>query len=470
VYLLLHLLIVAGLVVRIILRPHREPAARIAWIAVVSALPIAGLVAYLLLGEVRLGRWRMKRLLRAKAELPRASDMPEDDRVLAPASLPERVRPLFTLGQSINGFRPLAGNRALLLPGADEAIAALVADIDAAREHVHLLFYIWLPDNNGLKVVEALKRAAGRGIACRALADDQGSRLMIRSEYWRAMQAAGVKLARALPKRLFARIDLRNHRKIAVIDHGITYCGSQNCADAAFAIKPKYAPWVDVMVRFEGPIARQNQYLFLSDWCAHVEEEPGQLLQPSIPPLDGATLVAQAIGTGPATRALAMPEAFETLIYAARRELVITTPYYVPNEALQTALCNCARRGVATTMVFPARNDSRIVAAASRSYYADLLEAGVRIFEYTGGLLHAKTLTLDGDVTLLGSANLDRRSFELNFENNVLVWDAALTETMRARQESYVARSREVTAAAVAAWPLTRRLWNNAIAMLGPVI
>jgi cardiolipin synthase len=284
------------------------------------------------------------------------------------------------------------------------------------------------------------------------------------------MQQAGVKLARALPRRFLSRVDLRNHRKIAVIDGRITYAGSQNCADAAFTIKAKYAPWVDLMVRFEGPLARQNQYLFMSDWSAHVDEDLGELLERPLGPVSGGDVVAQAIGTGPATRALAMPEVFETLIYAARSELVVTTPYYVPNESLQTALCNCARRGVLTTLVFPARNDSWIVAAASRSYYADLLAAGARIVEYEGGLLHAKTLTIDGEVALIGSANLDRRSFDLNFENNVLAWDPALTQAVRARQESYIARSRPVTAEAVAAWPWYRRFWNNAVAMLGPVI
>jgi len=469
-YVLAHGLAIAAVMVRIVLRPHREPAARIAWIAVVAAVPILGIVAYLMLGEVRLGSRRARRLAQAIAALPRPRAGTDAGTLMQPEALPERIRALFTLGQTINGFRAHGGNGAELLPGSDETIDALVADIDAARHDVHLLFYIWLPDNNGLKVCAALRRAAARGVACRAMADDLGSRLMIRSEHWRAMQQAGVKLARALPRRFLARVDLRNHRKIAVIDGRITYAGSQNCADAAFAIKAKYAPWVDLMVRFEGPLARQNQYLFMSDGSAHVDEDLGELLERPLGPVSGGDVVAQAIGTGPATRALAMPEVFETLIYAARSELVITTPYYVPNESLQTALCNCARRGVATTLVFPARNDSWIVAAASRSYYADLLAAGARIVEYEGGLLHAKTLTVDGEVALIGSANLDRRSFDLNFENNVLVWDPSLTRAVRARQESYIARARPVAAEEVAAWPWYRRFWNNAVAMLGPVI
>jgi cardiolipin synthase len=165
-----------------------------------------------------------------------------------------------------------------------------------------------------------------------------------------------------------------------------------------------------------------------------------------------------------------MPEMFESLMYAARRKLVISTPYYVPNDPMQAALCASARRGVDTTIIFPARNDSWIVGAASRSYYEDLLIAGVRIFEYQGGLLHTKSLTLDGDVTLIGSANMDRRSFELNYENNILFYDRSLTADMVERQESYIGKSEPITREMVERWPLHRRLWNNAIAMLGPVL
>ena len=134
------------------------------------------------------------------------------------------------------------------------------------------------------------------------------------------------------------------------------------------------------------------------------------------------------------------------------------------------ALCACARRGVATTIIFPATNDSWIVGAASRSYYDDLLVAGVRIFEYTAGLLHAKTLTIDGETMLVGSANMDRRSFDLNYENNILLFDKTLTADMRQRQESYIAESNPVTMEMVNSWPWYHRLWNNAIAMLGPVL
>jgi hypothetical protein len=150
-----------------------------------------------------------------------------------------------------------------------------------------------------------------------------------------------------------------------------------------------------------------------------------------------------------------MPEMFEALMFAAQREIVITTPYYVPDESLLNALCTTAYRGVDTTIVFPARNDSWIVGAASRSYYAGLLAAGVKIYEYEGGLLHTKSLTVDGEVILIGSPNMDRRSFELNYENNILFEDPGLTCAMRERQQDHIARSHPVTKGTVVAWPMS---------------
>lgn len=464
-----------AVIARILLRAHRDPASRIAWIVVVAALPALGMLAYLLLGEVNIGRRRVARsravLDRMRPIAPQASAVSD-----AAAGIPERYRHLFQLGHSISGFQPVGGNSARLLPDSNATIDAMVADIDAAKDHVHLLFYIWLPDRNGCKVVEALKRAAARGVSCRAMADDLGSRTMIRSEHWQAMRAAGVRVAAALPigslllRPFVGRIDLRNHRKIVVIDDRITYCGSQNCADPEFLVKAKYAPWVDAVMRFEGPIARQNQLLFASDWMTYVDENLDELFRKALPsPMPGGA-PAQVIGTGPTVRYSAMPELFESLLFAARREVIVTTPYFVPDESLLNALCTSAYRGVDITIVFPARNDSWIVGAASRSYYADLLTAGVKIREYEGGLLHTKSLTLDGDVTLIGSANMDRRSFELNYENNILFFDPGLTGAMRGRQQEYIARSHPVTKEAVAACPMSRRLWNNLIATLGPVL
>ncbi len=472
--LVLHLTLVTCATVRILLRAHRTPSSRIAWIVVILSVPVLGVLAYLLLGEVNEGRLRRKRLKETAAKVPPIP--PQGPLSAVPfTTIPDTCRPPFQVGKSISGFEPVQGNTATLLHSSNATIDALVGDIDAAKDHVHVLFYIWLDDTNGTKVARALMRAAQRGVRCRAMADGLGSRKLTRSSLWEEMEAAGVSLARAMPlgrylPRLFAaRVDLRNHRKIMVIDNRITYCGSQNCADPEFRVKAKYAPWVDAVVRFEGPIALQNQRLFVLDWMAATEEDLSALLKPVSEKATGG-FAAQAFGTGPSIRNSAMPEMFESAMHCARTELILTTPYYVPNESMQSSLCATAYRGVAVTLILPERNDSWIVAAASRSYYQDLLTAGVKLFEYRGGLLHAKTLTVDGKLVLIGSANMDRRSFDLNYENNILLVDAEMAGALRARQMEYLSQSSPVTREQVIEWPMQKRLWNNAIAMLGPVL
>lgn len=455
-------------IIRVLLRRHRDPASRISWIAVILAVPVAGVLGYILLGETSIGRRRIARVQRALEALPPPAETPVPE-------IPAPHQPLFRVGRSISGYPPIGGNSARLLADSDAAIAALIGDIDAAREHVHLLFYIWLPDNNGTRMVEAVRRAAARGVACRVLVDDIGSAALVRSPHWAAMEAAGVALSRALRvgfpllRPLNGRIDLRDHRKLAVIDSRITWAGSQNCADPEFLVKAKFAPWVDVMLRFEGPIALQNQHLFAGDWATWHGQHIGEVLR-CPPAFPAGGFPAQVIASGPTVRNSAMPEIFQTLLYAARRELVVTTPYYVPNGPLHAALCAAGYRGVATTLVLPERNDNWAVAAASRSFYEDLLEAGVRLLEYPDGLLHAKTLTMDGEVSLIGSANMDRRSFDLNYENNVLLYDPSITAEIRERQESYIAVSRQVTREEVAAWPAWRRLWHSTVAVVSPVL
>lgn len=472
---LLYWLVVAGFVIRVLLRDRPQPSSRIAWIAVIVAFPVVGILANLLFGEVRLGRRRGTRYRQVEANLPPFARCRAGDEANFEAQIPPRYEHLFATAQSVSKLPPVGGNSATLFEDSNATIDALVADIDAAQEHVHLVTYIWLRDGNGMRVAEALERAANRGVRCRAIADHVGSLAMVGSGRWKDMRSAGVALNVAMPidrpllRTLWRRLDLRNHRKIAVIDDRVTYSGSQNLADAEFRIKSRYAPWVDAVMRFEGPIARQNQHLFAVDWMAHVDEDLSELLARSVAaPSPG--FVAQAIGSGPTTRYSAVPEMFEALIDGARRRLIVTTPYYVPDEGIQSSLCAASYRGVDVSLVFPARNDSKIVGAASRSYYLELLEAGVKIFEYRDGLLHAKTLTLDGEVALIGSANIDRRSFGLNFENSVLLYDPETTSRLVERQLAYIATSRQVTLEEVRAWSPIRRIWNNSLAMLGPLL
>ncbi|WP_454883223.1 cardiolipin synthase [Sphingomonas oryzagri] len=467
------LIVVCGL--HILLRRHRQPESRMAWLVVLIALPYAGALSYLLLGSTSVGRKRITRLRNTTDILPRPDVAPGWE---APQNAPGDLTPyegFFRVGSSISGYGPVGGNRAELMADSDATIARMVDDIDRSERSVHLLFYIWLADNNGTKIANALKRAAQRGVTCRAIVDDIGSRTFIHGPIWRDLRAAGIQLVRALPvgnplvRMVNGRIDLRNHRKIVVIDNRVTYCGSQNCADPAFLPKARFAPWVDAVMRFEGPIVRQNQHLFAIDWMGNGGDDISALLLEPMPHA-GQGFAAQVIATGPTYRNAALSELFETLIFGARRELCITTPYYVPTPSVQAALCAAANRDVETTIIFPARNDDFAVGAASRSHYEGLLNAGVRIFEYRPGLLHTKSVTVDGEITLIGSANMDRRSFDLNYENNILLLDRSITAAMRERQERYMSDSREISIAEVSGWNVGRRLWNNALAIVGPLL
>jgi cardiolipin synthase len=461
----------AATIMRALLRPHREPASRLAWIIAVLALPIVGVLLYLLLGEARISAGRRRRGREINARLPR----PPGNYDCTVERAGGAHWAAFALASTVNRLDPTCGNSAHLAADSNAAIDEMVADVDSARETVHGCFYIWLDDHNGLKLKNAFIGAAQRGVAVRLLADAFGSRQLIRSDHWREMRESGCEVRVALPvgnplwTAIRGRVDLRNHRKLMVVDNRIAWCGSQNAADPEFRIKPKYAPWVDVMSRWQGPVARQCQYLFVSDWIAEGGDEISGLLTGAAPDADGS-IMAQVLGTGPTAAFDAMPACFAELIHSAREELVVTTPYFIPDEQLLFALTSAGRRKVRTVMLFPKRNDSRIVAAASRSYYKDLIDAGVEVYEFRPGLLHAKTMVVDRCVGLIGSANLDRRSFELNFENNILFDDRTFAGELRARQDEYLAQCDRVTSEDVADYGIVQRLWQSLLATLSPML
>src|SRR3984885_11152880 len=468
-------------VLRAITRPNRTPASRVAWVATIMCLPVIGVVAYLFLGETSIGRERVRRLDEAEERLaaPSGARVEPGDPVAAAVS---------DLCRSINGFVPTSGNRVVLLgdPAAppakptldcDRAIEGLIEAIEGATEHVHVSFYIWLDDENGGRVADAICAAARRGVACRVMADALGSRDFIRGPRWRQLREAGVHLLASLEdiprlgRFAVGRIDLRNHRKLVIIDNRIAFCGSQNCADPQFRVKAKYAPWIDIWLRCEGPVVRQAQHLFLTTWIAETGEDLYGLPAAAPEPEQyHEGVIAQMFGTGPTTPGNTMSDSFVSALDAAEHELIITTPYFVPDEALFRAVCAAPRRGVTTTLIVPARNDSALVAAASRSTYPDLLAGGVRLFEYPLGLLHTKSITLDARIALVGSANMDRRSLELNFENNLLVLDPGVTATIRQRQLGYLSQSTAVESETVKARPFRTRLIGDAIGMASPLL
>ncbi len=472
IFLALNYVVAWTVVLRVLTRQRMEPSVRIAWIMVVEAVPFVGILAYLLVGEVRIAHAERQRAQDIRARLS-GMWVPSPSAVTDP---PEWIAGITATVQAVGGMVPVAGNRLRLLAETDDGFDAMIDAIDAARDHVHVLFYIWIDDTSGRRVAAALCAAARRGVACRVIVDAIGSRRFTRSVAWRQMQADGVGLVVAMPtgfsplRALSRRLDLRNHRKIVLIDNEIGFTGSRNAADMAFSLKPKYAPWVDIWLSVEGPVVRQMQGVFLADWMSYTGRDLGEEMLDAVPAVDDPGLVAQVLATGPDRRAGNVSDCILAMLAVARKQVVITTPYYVPTVALDTAIQACARRGVAVTLILPARNDSLLVRGASEGFYFGLLRAGVQILLFEQGLLHAKLVTVDGRVAMLGSGNLDRRSFELNYEMHLVVAGESFTGELDQRQQSYAARSRVLALAEVESWSFWRRIRNNLLALAAPLL
>lgn len=469
--------------IRIILGLHvvmrrRAVPVSLAWLSVVLFVPVFGLIVYFLVGENRLGRSRLDRYRKAGRGLQEqaaifwrggADDWTSD---VAP------YRHIAKLGVSVSGMPALRGNELKLIGEASELIESLVADIDAAKERCHIQSYIWMPQAAGRVVGEALIRAAKRGVECRVIADGAGSKRFLRGKLCSQMRHAGVQTISALPvhagRALLVRLDLRNHRKIAVIDGRIGYIGSQNITDDSFRVsrRPKIGPWIDATVRVNGPAAQALEVVFLQDWVAESGEELPNIEQmlPDLEPPQRDGAIVQILPSGPGETPGFIHRAMLTAVYAAREEIVMTTPYFVPDEPMREALMTAASRGVNVTIVVPKHADGLLVAAAGRSHFVDLLESGVRVLRHSPGLLHAKTLCIDKHIAIIGSANFDIRSFWLNFEATLVAYDSDFASMLRFMQQGHIDKSEAVDLDQWKARSTARRLTENIARLLGPLL
>ncbi|MDA1027417.1 MAG: phospholipase D-like domain-containing protein, partial [Planctomycetota bacterium] len=359
-----------SLIIMILSRRRIEPATRLTWIILLLALPLIGSIIFLLVGQTRFGRQRIERHRRIVDALARPEvHASADPGTYAVSSLESASLRIARLAELVSDSGPVLGNEIELFSDTNRILKGLEADIDAAQEHCHLEFFIWLDDAAGVKIGDALNRASARGVQCRVLVDGVGSKAFLRSALCRKMRAGGVQVVNALPanavRALFSRLDLRNHRKIVVIDRGLAWTGSQNLAEASFAPKPEFAPWVDCAVRLQGPAAKELHLLFVEDWYLDTDESLVDLLMTPVP-LRPNGVAAQAFGTGPNFQNLAATQSLQSFIHEAKSQLVITTPYFVPDNATVVNLATAARRGVEVHLVVPRRNDSFLVGLASR--------------------------------------------------------------------------------------------------------
>ncbi len=455
----------------VVLRRRLPSMTALAWLAVIFFSPELGILMYLLLGSSHLGKRRTRahrRIITAMRNSQRLAG--QKVHVIRPP-IDESLIPLARQARSIGGFDILGGNDVQLISQQEDFISQLIADIDAAEHHVHLLFYIF-EGEPAERVCQAVQRASKRGVACRVLADAAGSRTFFKSgglaECICEVGGSCYPMLPAAPwRRRLARIDLRNHRKIVVIDGHIAYAGSQNIASACY--NPKGRLWVDVMGRFTGPVVAQLQMVFIEDWAFETGDD---LQRPDIlPPIAPAgDMAAQTVATGPSHETEMLPKVLLAAINAAQHRIIITTPYMVPDEPTVMALSMAADRGVTVQLVVPEHTDHPLVAAAGRAYYRELMAGGVHIYHHQRGLLHSKTMTVDDAFALLGSSNLDIRSFYLNFEVNVLLYGPAITAKLRAIQTQYLSESLAVDPAAWDRRPMLHQYWDQIAALGSPLL
>lgn len=432
--------------IRLVMTPvvlrHRRPSASLAWLLVIFLLPWVGLFLYLLVGSPRLGRRRARRSAQAHRMMAQLGRLALRSPHIVHPEVNPRFRGLVAVGESVGDAPILGGNSVELICSTSALIDRLIQDIDDAKHSVNVLVYIFAADETGRRVAEALARAARRGVTCRALVDDVGSGRMLR-EIAPQLRRAGVEVLRLLPaswwRLALSRLDLRNHRKLFTIDGHIAYAGSQNIVDADYGHK-RAGVWRDLMMRITGPVVMQCQQVILEDWYSEtgvaLDEEA---LFPT--PKPSGTTCVQIVPSGPDRPNELIRDVLLAAIQEAERRIIITSPHLAPDETIVAALRVAVRRNVQVDLVIPARGNHPIVAAAGWSFARDLAMAGVKVHLHQEGLLHTKAMSVDDSFAMIGSSNFDIRSFELNFEVNVLIYDRETTKNLVKQQESYIAES-----------------------------
>ena len=465
------LLIVSDWAIRLVMLPlvptRRSPEAAKGWLLFIFFLPWVGLLLYVLIGRPRLPRWRLERRGQYIDLIePVRQRMAKLSQIAAPA-VDRQYQPSVRLATDLGMLNNLGGNSVELLTDYKGTIDRIAADIDAARHHVHLCFYIFGDDACSAIVIDALGRAVARGVICRVLVDAFGSRPSRRTLLLK-LQALGVAARVALPVRVgrkTARFDLRNHRKIVVIDGAVGYTGSQNLVSADFKPGLTYS---ELMVRIEGPSALQLQAVFGSDWFVESGEFIGEQAFP-IPAAVGET-PAQMLPNGPSSSTQRAHRMVVNLIYSATRRVVVTTPYFIPSQSLQDAMETAVHRGAEVHLIVDDHIDQFFVGNAQRSYYESLLIAGVKIHAYTEAFLHTKSVSIDGQVAWIGSCNLDMRSFELNEEVVALFFDPRIAAQLGAIEARYLQGSTPITLEQWRKRPFVNELLQNLTRLFSPLL
>lgn len=417
-----------------LLLQRRSPSATLAWLLAFAFLPVIAGLAYLFLGPRRLRRRQLRRSVARK--LVRGVTGRElaglDDAVLADFA---HLRGLALLG-SRRGLSPPQRARAVtMLNGGDETYASIDAALRAAKRQIHLEYYIWQPDQIGTRWRDLLAQRAAEGVEIRVLVDAMGSS-KCNAAFWEPIRKAGGEVALFNPVKLLrfrpTMLNFRTHRKIVVVDGDLAFTGGINvAAEHSSGLSSGGMGWRDTHMKVEGAPALDLQRVFLEDWVyAHGGQMPPKLDGWFPKPISGAGPWVQIIDTGPEGESPDILRFIIAAISQARVRAWITTPYFVPDDALYTAIVSAKARGVDVRLIVPIRGDSRLVTAASATFHQDLALEGVTVYRYTPVMIHAKTAVIDEDLSIVGTANLDNRSFKLNFEVIAAVYGREANATL----------------------------------------
>ncbi len=434
----LYSLTIAG-IIAVIIADNRNPLKTMPWIIVLVFAPVVGLVFYFFFGQNLAKRRIIPRRTRR-----RITQRIEADGA-AIASLPERHRPLAELLATTIHAVPLGGSRLTPYSDGRSKMEALLAEVARARHHIHVQYYILADDATGRSLRDALVARAREGVEVRVLYDDVGS-VSASRRFLESMRAAGIEVRSFLHvqfPRFTSKVNYRNHRKIVVVDGRVAFFGGMNVADR-YVEGVEWGLWRDIHFRVEGPAVAGLQASFLSDWSATTRRHvAGAAYYPPLAPLGDGLL--QLVAGGPFGKWRALLQAESYAVARARRRIWIQTPYYLPSEVLDTALQSAALAGIDVRLMLPERSDSRVVDLASHSYLDDMMKAGVKILLFRAGFLHSKLLLVDDDLAVVGSANMDFRSFEHNFEINAFVYDSSFSARMEALFERDAASCRALS-------------------------
>lgn len=455
----------------VVLSERRNPIKSLAWMLALIFLPVVGLIVYLFFGRSlknvhMISRHNKRRLL---------SRQPQHKSKNALHILPPHLRQISRLATNLSGYNLHNATSLRIFSNGTDKFKALKHDLENAQDSINLQYYIFANDDLGNEIAEILKRKARKGVTVRVLYDHVGS-FSVKRKFFDSMEEAGVQahpFFRVSFPQLANRINWRNHRKIVVIDNAIGYIGGMNIANRYITGSPEIGGiWRDTHIRVEGPIISDMLYSLAVDWNFLKSKKDVTPIPPPqiVDANETKRIPLQLVCSGPTDRWGNIALIFERAILNAKKNIYIQTPYFLPTDFLLKALQTASLSGVDVRLLIPAHSDSKLLSIASYSFISECIESGIKVYLYNAGMLHAKTMIIDDDFVTTGSANFDFRSFEHNFEANLLIYDPLVNRRMR---EQFLHDTTEATRLTASMWtsrPRMLRMFESIVRLISPIL